>query len=106
MELDPHFQPRGRRRPKTGAERAADVRRRHPDYNRNYKAKRRAACLALMRATWPQVGVEEKQVEQVAVVWPPKPVLMLPAPVVDPLMLEIEQMRARLKALQAAHIAR
>jgi hypothetical protein len=83
-----------RYRPMTGAERMRELRARNPGYDRIYKAKRRAEVNVLMAALQAETIVERVPVRQKTILMLPAPAprLMLPAPVVDPTMVALNEM--------------
>jgi hypothetical protein len=90
------------------AERMRQFRLRHPGYDREYKAKQRAKLKAMREAR--ELAERLAQAELQAQPAPlaiclPEYRLCLPAPVVDPMMLELNALAAKLaRAQQAAEI--
>lgn len=88
--------------PTSSTERVRQFRQRNPGYDRAWKARREAEALARRAAMQAQAVVPAEAVEPVVV----KPMLMLPAPVQDPMMAEIEALKAKLAALEAIALPR
>jgi hypothetical protein len=85
----PVFYVRGSIAPKTNAKRQAAFRKRHPNYNREYKARIRAALKAAREARIAAtIAAPAPAVAEQVPVAPPatKPQLLLPAPVEMPVL--------------------
>jgi hypothetical protein len=74
----------------SNAQRQREFRERHPDYNRQYKARIRAQA----RAFREKLAEQAMRAEVLALIVRPMP-LMLPAPVECPVLIEIEALRAK-----------
>jgi hypothetical protein len=112
MQSLPAFIPRGSHQAVSNTERQRQFRERNPGYYGRLHARRRAAvnarvaCAANASALAEVPAVAEVAVAQRALVEALaaafKPVLMLPAPVEDPMMAQLKALAASLKARSAA----
>jgi hypothetical protein len=99
MHALPQFQAKGSHRPATNTERQAAFRRRNPGYYQRLHAKRKAECLARVA----QLAAVEQMPAPVLLTLPlPTWRLALPAPVVDPLLLEINALAEQLANTRVA----
>jgi hypothetical protein len=99
MQPTPVFFPKGHFPPMTNTERQAEFRRRNPGYYQRLHARRRAAVRALMaerKAAALAAAPEQVSVPKTLTLPLPTWRLALPAPVVDPLMVELNALTARL----------
>lgn len=87
-----------RRGGKSIKERMREFRRRHPDYNRAYKAKQRAEKKARLLAMKCAVQVAEPVLMKI----PVPTQLCLPAPTIDPTLVAMNEMLAKLNAASQA----
>jgi hypothetical protein len=102
----PKFQVKGSHPPKTGAQRMRDLRRRNPDYDRQCKARfraRMAAYLAALEAEKAAVFAEmlARHTARTTLMLPaPQVRLALPAPVIDPMLAEVNLLAVKLASLR------
>ena len=93
----------------SNAERQQKFQLANPGYDRRRKARQRAALKGTMNALkWrAALAAHAAQAEQAhgAEAMPAKPVLMLPAPVVDPMMAQLNALRASMTARREAEPA-
>jgi hypothetical protein len=107
-QFPPQFQLN--RPPKSNAERQRDFRRNHPGYDRRRKAQERARVKQMVKHRLRQESLLAEQAAVAheaavrAMLMPIKPQLLLPAPVRDLLMEEMDALRAKLAARRSAEL--